>query len=183
MPDPQVRENLMSMFEEHLRALSEDLALGKIDLPTWQKKMKAELRNLYALQLLAAADGNTDELSDQDWASVEPTLKNQYTYLAAFAANAVAGITVAELVARSALYVRASQAVYYKKALGDYRLPAQPGEGTFCRCGCTWRIVENEDGSIDAFWERSLSDSCEICIQRSEDWNPYHIDAEGRGVA
>lgn len=172
----------MAVFEERLRDLAIALATGLITLAEWQQQTKDDLHNLYALQLLAATDGNPDELTDEDWATIEPALQSQYSYLAEFAAAIVAGMSAAELAARAALYPRASQSAYYGKVYADYSLPAQPGEGTFCRCGCQWRIEEHDDGSVDAYWERSLEDSCSVCIQRERDWNPYHISAQDRGA-
>jgi hypothetical protein len=182
MAEPNVKEKdgLIALFEKVLRDLAALLAAGAITLAVWQERMKEELRKLYALQLVAATDGDPELIADTDWKQLEPTLKAQYGYLAGFAAAIVAGITTAELAARAAQYTRASQQVFWRKTLGDYTLPAYPGEGTVCHCGCQWRIVEHADGSVDAYWERTLNDSCEICVQREHDWNPYHIDASER---
>lgn len=60
-------------------------------------------------------------------------------------------------------------------------LPAQPAQGTIPGCGgnclCEWRIVEldREAGDYDAFWERHAKDSCQICVQRQNDWFPVRI--------
>lgn len=182
MPTPEVKrkDGFIALFDQVFRDLAALLAAGVLTLAQWQARMKEELRKLYALQLLAATDGDTAQLQDADWQALEPTLQVQYSYLAGFAGAIVAGISTAELTARAAQYTRASQGVFWRKTLGDYTLPAYPGEGTVCHCGCSWEVIEHDDGSVDAYWRRTLNDSCEICIQREQDWNPYHIDAEAR---
>lgn len=179
MPDPGMRDGMLGLFELRFRDMADDLASGRATLGEFQTAMRQELRNLYALQVVAGAGGERSAVSPDDWLALGPKLKRQYEYLAQFAREIKDGnLSAAQISARAALYTRASKSAYWSLVNGDYPVPAQPGDGTVCRCGCEWRFVENPDGSVDAYWERSLEDSCEVCIQRERDWNPYHIAAE-----
>ncbi len=178
-PNPDMRDGMAGMFQYVFRDLANDLASGRITVGDWQVSMREELRNLHALELIAAAGGNRSDVAPDDWLRLGNVLKQQYGYLEAFAREIVDGnLSAAQIGARAELYTRPAKAAYWAQVNRDYAVPAQPGEGTFCACGCSWRFEDHEDGSVDAFWVRSLDNSCEICRQRELDWNPYHIKAE-----
>lgn len=175
-PNPGMRDGMIGMFELRMRDLAEQLTSGAIDLGAWQLEMRTELRNIYALQVLAATGAeNRADVDPNDWLALGNRLQSQYGYLADFAQEIADGnLSAAQIAARAERYAQSSQTAYWGQINAGYDLPAQPGEGTVCHCGCEWRIVENGDGSVDAYWERTLDDSCDICKQREQDWNPYH---------
>lgn len=178
MPDAGMRDGLIDMFSLRMRNLANDLTSGAIDLGTWQTQMKDELRNLYGLQMLAAVNGDRSLITAEMRMNLGLAMQAQYDYLATFAGDIALGrLSAAQIAARAAQYAWSVKATYWRVANRNYDVPAQPGEGTVCKCGCSWRFVDNADGSVDAYWERSLDDSCEICIQREQDWNPYRIPA------
>ncbi len=178
-PNPGMRDGMIGMFELRFRDLADELTSGKMDLSAWQSAMKDELRTLNGLEVIAGSGGDTSSISADMRMQLGLEMQKQYEFLSQFAGQIANGdLTTAQIIARGAQYANPSKIMFWKQVNRDYELPAQPGEGTFCRCGCSWRIVDNDDGSVDAYWVRSLDNSCEICKQREEDWNPYHIDAE-----
>ncbi len=176
MANPRVRDLITELYEQRMVELGNRLASGAIDLGTFQITMRQELRDCFALQLRAGADAGG--VTANDWLKLGPQLNSQYKYLEGFAHDIASGAIGPDAIAgRAMLYVRPSQQMYWRQKIADVELPAYPGDGTVCRCGCNWRTVRNADGSIDAYWERSLDDSCTTCIQRERDWNPYHVPA------
>jgi hypothetical protein len=183
VPDPnaEMRDGMIRVVELQIRSLADDLTAGRIDLATWQNAMRDELRSLHALEVIAGAGGDRGLITAESRMRLGLAMQEQYKYLSQFADEIATGdLSAAQIAARSVRYAQSTQTSYWSQVNGDYDLPAQPGEGTVCHCGCSWRIVENGDGSVDAYWERSLDDSCDICKEREQDWNPYHIEAPER---
>ena len=176
MPDPAMRDQIMTIYEQRVVELANRLARKEITLADWQHTMLSDLRDSYALQLRAGA--STPTVSKDDYAKIGALLLLQVPFLESFAQEISAGTVAPDAIAgRAMLYVRPGQTMFWKQATGHIDLPAYPGDGTFCRCGCSWRLEPQDDGSVDAYWDRSLDNSCNICRQRAEDWNPYHVPA------
>ena len=73
---------------------------------------------------------------------------------------------------------RESAEVGHAQAYG-LELPAYPADGsTICKKGdkCYWDIVKlSGNGNFDAYWRRTVSESCPTCIQRANEWSPLKV--------
>ena len=176
-PNPDMRDGMAGMFQYVFRDLANDLASGRITGGDWQVSMRDELRSLHALELIAAAGGSRSDVSPDDWLRLGNVLKQQYGYLEDFAREIVDGnLSAAQIGARAELYAGSGKQSYWSQVTSETDLPAQPGDGsTACKghCGCSW--VHNADGSWS--WVRGKTDSCDDCIWREGNWNPYEAAA------
>jgi len=82
--------------------------------------------------------------------------------------------------ARAAMYAESIKAPYWSGRTKLLPLPALPGDGTTqCKthCHCLWSIdtLDEDAGDYDARWIRGVSDSCQTCVQRAQDWAPLRI--------
>jgi len=79
---------------------------------------------------------------------------------------------------RAELYAKSIKIPYWRGAVKMLPLPAMPAQGTNCygNCGCAWEIEELDgEGNADAYWRRAKDDSCQVCVQREQDWSPVRI--------
>lgn len=168
-PNPQMRDGMIGMFELRMRDLSDSLTSGKIDLGTWQLEMRTELRNIYALQVIAATGGDKNAVNPNDWLKLGNPLQQQYRYLADFAQDIQAGkLSTAQIAARAQMYADSAKTVYWRQVTPDF--PTYPGEQQCLgNCGCSW--VDNGDGSWS--WVRGKTDSCEDCINNERTYEHY----------
>lgn len=180
-PDTEMSQEIEALFTNHMGYLTDELAQGQISLADWQVSMREDIRRAHALQLLAGAGGNVEQVTPNDWLRLGTTVQQQDRYLEDFARQLLAGeVDPATVSSRAGLYAKAASAEYSRQALKDVALPAHPGDGsTAClgNCGCEW--VDHGDGSYS--WVRGKQDSCEDCIRRESEW--AHYIPEGVGNA
>lgn len=174
-----MRDLLLDIAERRMGDLSDRLASGALSLSDWQIGMRQELRDAYAMQIVAAADGDKANVSADDWLRLGSQLRSQYGYLEDFAHSVQAGDVTGDAIGnRATMYARSAKQMYWRQTTAGVDLPAYPNDGsTPCskggNCGCGWR--DNGDGTYS--WERSKADSCDDCIWREEHWNPYVPEA------
>ena len=175
MPDDYgMARNIIEMFQQRITDLTGRLNAGDIDLLSWQIGMKDELRQLYSLQLIAAAKGNQETVSMDAWRTAESLLEKQYGYLKDFAKTIASGdLSDGQILARAALYARSGKEMFWTQSTSKADLPAMPGDGSsecLGNCGCEWLEVDGQ-----WYWIRGKNDSCATCIQREKDWQPYKV--------
>lgn len=173
MPDDRgMAERILDMFHQRVGDLAGQLNAGEIDLVTWQVTMRDELRQLYSLQLIAAAKGNRELVPLEVWKTAEDLLGGQYKFLRDFAREIAQGnLSEAQIAARAGMYVDSAKQMYWKQLTSKADLPAQPGDGSsecLGNCGCEW--AEEDDGW---HWLRGKNDSCDTCLAREAQWRPY----------
>lgn len=175
---------LLQMSEQRMAALADKLAKGQIQLIDFQITMREELRRANAYQLIAGAGGNKANVKADDWLKLGSELQKQYRYLSNFSREIQSGqLSAAQIAARTKLYARSSQAVFWKQAL-PVQLPANPRDGsTACRsnCLCSWAIdyEYGDDGNVTAVlatWQLDPTERhCPDCPERAARWNPLRI--------
>lgn len=172
---------LKGQHNERVAAINRRLAGGSIDVAQWRGLMNIEIRSLH-FNGRVIAKGGVGALTPADIAAVEQHTAKQMAYLNRWAGQLAQQETISEaaLNVRGRMYTGAVSETYeagLAAALG-VELPFMPADRTDCRtnCGCNWRIVELDGvGDFDAYWVRSLDDSCDTCITRERVCNPLQI--------
>lgn len=167
-------DRLAQLIRTATDALEESWPEG---VDAWQQEISRELARYHAAAMLAGA--GVDDLSPTMRTSVTRDLTYQLSFLEQF------GVVIQEAdafmpgwQARAAMYARSIQVPYWKGATRLLPLPAMPGEGTDCltNCKCSWEVSQLEgDNNYDAYWRRSVDDSCATCRQRELSWSPVRI--------
>lgn len=173
-----LRDGLLESRVSATKSLATALAHGQIDLPSWQTGMRAVSRDTAMAEYLFGR-GGINAMTQTDYGRVGALVKEQYQFLANFAAD-VSGGTLSEpqIAARAAMYAHAGVTAHSigKEASygGTLQLPAHPGEGTTCRsqCRCHWSITEGPEAWV-ATWVRHGAQSCGVCRDRAAQYNPY----------
>lgn len=171
--------------------ITANLASGAITLGAWETEMRALIKSEYIQQYLLGI-GGLEQMTAQDWGSIGGMLADQYRYLSNFAAEIAAGsLTQEQIEARIQMYINSSREAFNRAkarshGIPEGKLPAMPGDGsTECltNCKCDWQIEDdrNEDGALlgwNCYWIIDpAAESCETCIDRSENWHPYYVEA------
>jgi len=178
VPDPnaEMRDGMIRVVELQIRSLADDLTTGRIDLATWQNAMRDELRSLHALEVIAGAGGDRSLITAESRMRLGLAMQDQYKYLSQFAGEIATGdLSAAQIAARADLYAQSAKQSYWSQVTSEADLPAQPGDGsTACKgnCGCGWQFIDGK-----WHWVRGKMDSCEDCIWREDNWNPYVAEA------
>lgn len=181
----KISQDLIDKFMIRLQDLTDELYAGKIDIGTWQVRMRAELRKMHAAQVIAASGGQKTDATWDDFQKLGNILKEQYRYLEKFAREIADGkVSALRAKQRAGLYAGATRATFWKTATGvAVKLPAYPNDGTTeCRgyCKCAWRLdfERNKKGKVIAVLARWIIGSppnCKTCLERSGKWNPLRI--------
>jgi hypothetical protein len=173
-----LRDGLLDARRLSADNLAEALAEGRIDLETWQLGMRAVIRDT-ALTEYVFGRGGVNAMEQADYGRVGAFVKEQYTYLRDFAAERLAGtVSDAQLAARAKMYAHAGVAAHSlgREATfgGTLQLPAHPGVGTAClaNCRCVWQIQEGPEAWV-CTWVREAGESCEVCVGRAGQYNPF----------
>jgi hypothetical protein len=158
------------------------LERGSITAVVWRDGMRRLLTRYHTAGLMVGM--GVTELPEEALALLVQTLEvGQFPYLDNFYTVVVAASEYNPAwMARAMLYALSPKTSYwegevYRQAGRFLPLPAQPAQGTTCltNCGCAWRIVTLAEGDYDAYWERGKDDSCQVCLEREETWNPLRI--------
>ena len=163
--------------------LARDYDNGRITLSEWVTGMRQENRVNYVEQYLLGKGGRNN-MTQADWGRIGNAVRHQNEYLQNFANDLMTReppLTLAQIEARSRMYVDGSTAMYERAnalAKGMPDLPAYPGDGqTQCQtnCKCHWQIVEKE-----ATWEATwilepAAEHCDDCIANAGQWAPLVV--------
>ena len=90
------------------------------------------------------------------------------------------------VVARSKLYAKSSQALFWKTSV-PVDLPQTPRDGqtrckTNCRCYLDIGYERDDDGAIVAvlvYWRLTPAEHCEDCLRLAREWNPLRLEVDG----
>jgi len=105
--------------------LATDLRAGKIDLNTWQRKMRGLIKSQH-LKVALIAKGGIAGLSPKDMLSISKTLKKEFRYLRAFSKDIKAGkVSEKQLKTRSKMYIEKTKIA---KAQMDHTLALNNGK-------------------------------------------------------
>lgn len=183
----QYSEALGKVFEKQLADLTRQFQDGEIDKATWMVRMYNNIREQHGLMVAVGAGGNRAEVDANDWLKLGNKLKEQYNYLEKFGRDVEAGKT-GNMVGRAQMYAKSSLTSFWDTAL-PVKFPATPKDGStpcLTNCLCEWadiQYVRNNLGrviAIRAKWKVNAAESCPVCIQRGEEWNPITIPV-GKG--
>lgn len=143
----------------------------------WQQEVARQLARYHAAAIMAGAE--VDALTKPMTVAITEDLANQLHFLGRFGATIQDGkVWQNGYNARAESYANSIKTPFYRGVTKMLPLPAMPAQGTQCmgNCGCQWEIDELEgDGNADAYWRRSKDDSCQVCVQREQDWSPVRI--------
>ena len=153
----------------------------------WRLLMREEIKREYIREYMLGKGGRA-QMTQADWGSIGGMLKEQYTYLDAFAEQ-VGEMSEAAIRSRSRMYIRSAREAYERgnaraQSGGVLELPAYPGDGqTVCltNCKCNWRIetVTDDEGNVigwDCFWEISPhAENCPDCEDNKGMWWPLEV--------
>lgn len=172
--------------EQRMTTLTQQLVDGELSLADWQLAMREELRRSALEQFVTGKGGSLSNVATTDYLALGPELKSQYRYLSKFAyaidAAAQQGQPLDFAVARTKLYARSTQAIFWQAAI-PVRLPQYPRDGqTACRanCKCRLRVQYEYDAAGQpvatlVWWQLSPAEHCEDCLALARSWNPLRL--------
>lgn len=144
----------------------------------WQAELSRHIARYSAASAMVGADAPA--LTPALRTAVVNDLATQLHFLGKFAVEIQDGAQwQAGWNARAQMYADSIQTPYWRGATKMLPLPALPGDGTtpcLTHCRCAWLIDELEgDSNYDCHWTPSAAESCQVCIQRGNDWAPLQI--------
>ncbi len=144
----------------------------------WYDEVARQLRR-YTLAAYLSGNGQRAPTPQGD-ALIAAQIKSQLQYLAAFRDEIkAAGEWKLAWNSRAQMYAESIKASYWNARTKGWALPSVPGDGsTICltRCRCSWSIEELDgDGNADCYWLLSAAESCQTCVERSQQWAPLKI--------
>lgn len=175
----ELRDKFVEGNQARTAALVQRLAVGDLDRVGFEREMRSHIKSVFAAEYMLARGGK-HMMTQSDWGRVGSMCRTQYQYLGDFMADLGAGnLSLRAIENRASMYVDAAIQAHErgKAAAWGVNLPHYPKDGsTICRmgCRCYWRIEEKEDEFL-CYWTKTAHESCETCIQRSQDWNPLRI--------
>lgn len=175
-------DRIVSDSVVQMASLADRLEAGAASLSAWEREMEQLLARYHMASFLAGraeqlgiAPGSAllseRRLSREERAIVKAQVKEQLDYLRQFAQDIQASPDwTRRFNARAAMYGESPKGSYWRGRTVGMDLPGWPAIGTQCRtrCGCSWDIQGDR-----AYWRRGKDDSCETCVQRAGEWNPY----------
>lgn len=119
-------EKVVDVVGRKNRSLTERLNKKQIDLSTWKKEMRQNLKNLHTLSG-AVGRGGRKQMSKSDWGKVGAEVRKQYKFLDNFERDIKAGRVSPQMAEyRATLYGRSARSVHSKMEM-------VANEGRMCR--------------------------------------------------
>lgn len=140
-------EKVVEVVGKDMRGISQRFNEKKIDLKTWKKEMKEQIKTLHTLTA-SVGKGGRKSMTKSDWGKVGSEIKKQYAFLDKFASEIEKGkVTGAKLEYRASLYARAA-----RKSFSSFEKDANSEAGKLkCR-----RIVHAKESCSDCLYYASL---------------------------
>lgn len=173
------RDTFLLDQQQQYREHTAKLATGDLSVQEWTRTMRENLKTSYLAEY-TLGKGGAANMTQADYGRVGRQLRDQYGYLQRFAEEVAAGrLSDAQAQARSAQYASSAVQAHAAGVASSWgiTLPAQPAVGTDCRsnCRCSWQI-EEDASEIRATWiVQDDGESCETCISRGEQYNPFTV--------
>lgn len=176
-----VRE-LRDEFAAAQKTWAEDLARmvanGDLSVQAWELEMRERVKLVHLTEYVYGRGGRNAITAD-DKARMADLVKNQHDYLHNFAGDLAAGeLSEAQIKSRSQMYFDSATHSYERgrvASFGGLELPVMPADGdTPClaNCKCTWDIKEHDD-RWEATWQLHADESCDGCLERADQYNPF----------
>lgn len=175
---PKPLRTLLFRLGEEIAKRTTALQEDRISVPLWKQQIEGLLARYHTAALMTGQ--GSSELSQAAQKELLKGVQAQLQFLDKFAIEIQgADEWKAGWNARAQLYGQSIKQPYWQGATKMLPLPSMPGQGTLCmnNCGCAWRIdtIDEKAGDYDAYWERSLADSCATCLEREKNWSPLQI--------
>ena len=178
--------------ERRVDALSDSLLAGDMTLAEWEGAMIDEVSDQHIQQFITGRGGNVTrgDLIRFRAKVLNKEVRKQYEFLHQFAqvieAKAADGQSLDFVRNRARLYMRSSQAQFWRTAV-PVDLPQVPRDGqTVCNVNCKCRLkieyVRDDAGKIIAvlvYWLLRPAEHCDDCKALARDWNPLRIEVDG----
>jgi hypothetical protein len=105
-------EKVVDLVGRRNRDLTKRLNAGEIDLPSWKKQMRLNIKTLHTLSA-SVGRGGRRQMTKSDWGKVGSEIKKQYAYLDKFE-TAIKKRQISPLQAefRATLYARSARTVF-----------------------------------------------------------------------
>lgn len=181
------RVELRDLWAESQRKVTDRLAAdfhsGKISLSEWTNAMRTENRINYVEQYLLG-HGGRNNMTPADWGRVGNAIREQNELLQKYANDLLTKqppLSLAQMQARSRLYVNGSTAMYERGnalARGMPDLPQYPGDGSqICRsnCKCHWDIKDTPEAWLCTWVLDPGAIHCSTCVDNSAMWSPLVV--------
>jgi hypothetical protein len=146
---------------------------GNITKDEWLNQMKRILTTYHTAAFFQGS--KHEDLVNDDMILIAEGLVQQFEFLNKFSDDIVAGTDYSS---RLMMYFHAIYQSFSRGLTAGMLLPAHPRDGTtncLVRCCCHWRIEDQGNGDVDAFWILGECDHCGICPSRAQAWNPFQI--------
>lgn len=175
----QLRDDFITSQHSFVDDLTATLADDSISLSKWEAELWDRIKLTYEAEFLAGRGGR-EVFTELDRAALGRMLRDQRSFLRAFAESIKSGtMTEKKIAARAKLYINSATQSFEKgkSQAWDVVLPAYPGDGsTIClaNCKCHWEISQRVN-RVNAFWKLASSEHCTDCVDRGVRWSPYSV--------
>lgn len=179
-------QGAQAIVDELMRDLQGGMTTG-----SWMLKAREQMRGFW-LGAFESGRGGKNTMTRSDWGQLGAMLKDQYKYLNNFAEEIRKGelstegkLRLGQIRTRLQMYFNGSNKAFNRGAGNAFgvprdKLPGEPGNsGAPCltNCGCRWDFEEDEEAYY-CFWRLGATEHCEVCVQHSQEWNPFIIRKE-----
>jgi hypothetical protein len=172
---PPALQRLLDRLYPRVDMLSDDLETGTLEPTAWRDRMAAVLAQGHTAAYMTG-QGSSD-LAAADQRRLMQDLQTQLGFLDNFTVEIQAAPDFQKgWNARARMYADATGMSFWHGRFRMWALPAVPRDGSSTcgpRCSCQWQIEELEgEGNALATWKLGPADHCQICVERSQQWNP-----------
>lgn len=171
-------DRLIARLTRLINAATSALEANPERVAEWQQEIAKQLQRYHTAAYLAGADAI--EVSPVAGLLLDGYIGVQLEFLERFALEIAASTEwQAGWRERAQMYARSIKAPYWSGKTKLLPLPAMPGDGTtqcLTNCGCAWHVEKlGGDNNYNAWWRLGKNDSCQTCIERSQQWAPLQI--------